>query len=194
MANFVVPKGFIPAGTLNGAVAGPVNRYAVLATNGTAIFEHDLVQAVTTSGTGNQDLPAVTVMTSAGANIVGSVVGIYDSNGKPILGATPYLAASTAGFVDVYDSRDALFKVQVHDGGSPLTASACGDEADATFGAGSSTGNSGHELLETLKGAGAQGMFRIERLASDPNNTWAANAKVIVSYAEHLRQAARVAI
>ena len=139
-------------------------------------------------------MPAVTVMTTAGANIVGSVVGVFNSNGAPILGATPYLAAATDGYVSVYDDRDALYTVQVKSAGVPLTAAACWDQADATFDAGNSTGNSAHMLSETLKGGTGQGMFRIERLAQDPGNVWAANCKVVVSLAEHIRQAARAAI
>ena len=198
MVNVYGQTGLVPSGTLHANSEVRTRRYAVLSTNAVAIFLGDVVKLVTTGGGTATGLPCVNGMSSASADMVGVVVGIFDSTGKPMIHPTYHLAASTAGYVMVADDPDSEFMVRVNDpdyGVTYLTDSSIGDEADLIFGAGNTkTGNSGFELSTTMKGVGQQGMFRIERLAPLPGNTWAPNAMVIISFAEHLRKAARVAV
>ena len=195
MANTAGAKGFHPSGTAGSTGDVRTNMYSVLATNGTAIFMGDIVKLVSTGGGLAEGLPVVEGTGAASADMVGVVVGIYDSTGRQMIAPTMHLAVSTAGYVLVADDPNLEMIVQAVNSGTALTDSCIGDQADAAFGSGNTTtGGSAMELSTTLKTAGQQGQFFIKRLAPIPGNTWGAQCKVVVGFAEHIFKAARVAI
>lgn len=167
MANLNNPSGFQPVGMLNGAEI-PVRRFPVDGATAVAIFKYDLVIA---EADGH-----VIAHNSAGSNeaaCLGSVVGIYDSNGVPV-GApnssvtTKYLPASTEGFVDVALAlKEAIFRAQSNAsiaeterfGGAPHIATA----GDTT------TGVSKHAVGTVT--TGAEHLIVIDKV-DDPANSW----------------------
>lgn len=103
-------RGLVYAKNLGGHVHPKMGRYPVSADNPTRIFIGDpvfmtasgVIRVIDVSGVSAQERPPV-----------GVVAAIADSNEKPLThnlpGTGQFLAASTAGFVDLYDDPDALF-------------------------------------------------------------------------------------
>lgn len=182
MANQNAVRGFSPIGLLQGG-AIPVRQFGVDSSNGTAIYVGDLVSA-------ENDGKIAVSSADDGVIVLGSVVGIYDSLGNPIdspnsTTSTPYLAASTAGYVDVaLMVPGALFQVE--------SASAAVTDvfasANHVAGTGSTvTGVSGHYLDSATTGAAN---FIILDKVNEPNNAWGANVDLVVTTAESFFMAA----
>jgi hypothetical protein len=171
MANTDGPRGFTVTSQLNGS-AGRVRQYAVDAGTATAIFPGDLAKSETDG--------KATVMAAQSNAYIGPIVGIYDSNKKPV----NTLAASTAGYVDVNVDPNIEMEVQFEDGGTAPTSAAIFDAADAKWTHAGAGSRAGVELSETLSGAGAA-QFRILELVPKPNNDWGHYARVRVVALEH---------
>jgi hypothetical protein len=173
MANANRPKGAVPVRSLDGSTAIPVNPYAVDASNSTAIFLGDFVAR---EADGN-----IAPAAAAGV-ILGAAVGVADDYDNL---TRRYLPASTAGTVYVADDPDLIFEVQEDDGGTALTAAACGANTDIVAGAGSATtGISAHELNQDgVTSATAQ--LRLIRLVPRENNAYGDNADWEVKINEH---------
>lgn len=175
MANRDNPSGFQPVGTLDGSEI-PVRRFAVAAANATAIYMYDAVSAINTG----------TVSPSAadcGDIFLGSVVGIYDSNGIPVGDvrssvATKYLPALTAGYVDVALALpNVIYRVQCLTGAVPAATDVF-NCSDHTAGAGSTiTGISGHELTATF---GTANQFKLIEKVDEEGNAWGEHVDVLV--------------
>lgn len=107
--------GFKPARHLGGENCFRTNQYKVNASNDVALFAGDAV--VLSSG-------AVTAVTANGDSpVLGVIAALYDSNKRPLTHSQPtngpYLAASTAGYVDVFDDPRIVYDV--------VANSACSD-------------------------------------------------------------------
>lgn len=172
MANVDGPRGFRVS---NDKGDPQIQRFAVDNGTATAIFKGDLMKLETD---GN-----AAVMAAASDDYIGPVVALFDADKVEV----NYLAASTAGYVDVATNPLIELECQFEDGGSAPAAAAVGDEADAiwTHAGNTNTGNSGTELSETLAGDNNSAQFRIKELIDRADNAWGHNAKVIVLAAEH---------
>lgn len=107
----VNPRGLVPTRTLNGGTsfrAGPMRP--TRANNRNIIFPGDAVY-LDTSGRIQRAL----VATAAGQPWLGVVAAVYDKKGKARTFAQPngsaYIAASTTGFVQVYEDPDIIYTV-----------------------------------------------------------------------------------
>lgn len=191
MTNSVTKKGLWPVGRIGGGDP-TIKKYYIDGGVATAVFKGDTVKIVTDSST-SDDRPTVDVMTAASDDFLGSVVSTYDSDGKPC----KYLAASTAGYVDVCIDHDAIYEVKTEDGGTALTQAAAGDCADLvwTHAGSTTTGISGVELSETLAGDGASAQFRIIDKVHSPGNDWASHdIRMYVTPNEHANKYDGVAV
>lgn len=168
MANLDSPRGLWAIRHLSGANV-PVRRYAVDASNSTAVYRGDLVKI-------EADGNVAPAETGAGASVIGVVAGCYDANKKPLT----YLPATTAGYVDVWDDPDTIFGIQA-DGATAQTD--IGATKDHVAGAGSTlTGISAHELDSD---GTEQNQLKIIGKVDTPDNDWGANVDVEVLIVEH---------
>ncbi len=105
------------------------------------------------------------------ASVIGVCTGTYDSDRVP----NQYLAASTAGYVDVCIDPYAIYEAQVDDyrtGSTGLEETYCNNNADHTAGGGTTlTGMSGHTLDASTPGTGTA-QFRIIGLVDREGNAW----------------------
>ena len=158
MANISKIRGFIPVKHTNGSpYNGQANIYFVPASDGTALFVGDPVKLLADANA--QGVQQVTKAT-AGAAVLGVVVGIINTKLDPIAGGmtggsisidTPvYRPASTGQYVLVCDSPDVVYEVEASTGANAAYSFAVADvglNADLTTVAGSTTtGTSGAAL------------------------------------------------
>jgi len=158
MANISKIRGFIPVKHTNGSpYNGQANIYFVPASDGTALFVGDPVKLLADANA--QGVQQVTKAT-AGAAVLGVVVGIINTKLDPIAGGmtggsisidTPvYRPASTGQYVLVCDSPDVVYEVEASTGANAAYSFAVADvglNADLTTVAGSTTtGTSGASL------------------------------------------------
>ena len=114
----------------------------------------------------------VTPWTTDTTNLLGSVMAIFDTNMRPLLGTTRYLTKATAGYVLVYDDPLAVFQCEVASGGT-LTLANRGDQFDpvvTTAAYNANTAISGMQLSGTAAGNGAQKQFTLQELLDKPDN------------------------
>jgi len=180
MANRDNPSGFQPVAMLDGSEI-PVRRFPVDGDTAVAIYKYDLVIA---EADGH-----VIAQNTGGANenaCLGSVVGLYDSNGVPV-GAPnssvseKYLPASTAGFVDVALAlpHQAIFKAQAN--ASVLeTARFAGAPHAVTAGV-AATGISRHEVGTVTTG---QEFLIIIDKEDVPGNDWGTDVDLLVTFGQ----------
>ena len=158
MANISKIRGFTPVKHTNGSpYNGQANIYFVPASDGTALFVGDPVKLLADANA--QGVQQVTKAT-AGAAVLGVVVGIINTKLDPIAGGmtggsisidTPvYRPASTGQYVLVCDSPDVVYEVEASTGANAAYSFAVADvglNADLTTVAGSTTtGTSGAAL------------------------------------------------
>lgn len=150
MANISKIRGFIPVKHTNGSpYNGQANIYFVPASDGTALFVGDPVKLLADANA--QGVQQVTKAT-AGAAVLGVVVGIINTKLDPIAGGmtggsisidTPvYRPASTGQYVLVCDSPDVVYEVEASTGANAAYSFAVADvglNADLTTVAGSTT-------------------------------------------------------
>lgn len=178
MANEDTPFGFIVASTRR----SNIKRFYIDGAIATDVFHGDLAKYVGDSST-TPGIPTVDVMSAASPDYCGVIVGVMNSSKLPV----NYLAASTAGYVDVETDPYAELIVQLEDGGTALDNGAFGDEADPiwTHAGSTTTGRAGVELNDSVVGDGNNAMFIILRKHMTAQNDMGAKAKVIVRAAEH---------
>jgi len=171
--------GFRPCKMLDGSSI-PVLRFPIDASNGTNVFVGDVVA----NNAAGSVRPAAA---DAGVTAAGVVVALYDSVGVPIdhpssSTGTPYLASSTAGYADVALALpDAVFRAQSL---TAITAADVWGTIDHVAGTGNTTiGSSAHEL-NGGGGISTEGQFLILGKVDEPNNTWAADVDVYVTFHE----------
>ena len=150
MANISKIRGFTPVKHTNGSpYNGQANIYFVPASDGTALFVVDPVKLLADANA--QGVQQVTKAT-AGAAVLGVVVGIINTKLDPIAGGmtggsisidTPvYRPASTGQYVLVCDSPDVVYEVEASTGANAAYSFAVADvglNADLTTVAGSTT-------------------------------------------------------
>ena len=135
MPNVSKIRGFQPVKHVNGSpYNGQSNIYFVPASDGTALFVGDPVKL---AADGNSDgVPQVTKAT-AGAAVLGVVVGVINTKFDPVTGKmsagsvaldTPvYRPASTAQYVLVCDSPDVVYEVEAVTGANASYSFAAAD-------------------------------------------------------------------
>jgi hypothetical protein len=130
MANVNRPNGLSPVRHMSGApYSGQSNLYAVLAADTSALAIGDPVCSVA-GGAEAGGIMAVTLAT-AGAKILGVVVGIFDNKngskiGNPDSCVRPAAAQTKDWFVLVADDPTLLFEVQEANSGTPFAAADVG--------------------------------------------------------------------
>lgn len=171
MANVDYPHGLTPI-----TFGARVRHYEVDSSNTPIIGLHDPVKM--------ENDGHLTLATAGNSNMIGAVVGVYNSDRQPIR----YLKTLTAGWLDVMDDPKALFVVQGdNSAGSSagITAADVGGCADmlATT-CNTTTGVSQMELSSTGIQTGTA-QLKIIALWLDPANAWGSWADVIVQINEH---------
>lgn len=192
MANVDKPFGLRPFCYSSGSPwNGMVRVYYHSASDSTAIYRGDLVQANGSNDETTGKYPSVTAHVAAQEDNVGVAVGF---------GATPQLAAintnlnqvaycpaSTAMYIAVVDDPDVWFEIQEDDAdGSVLTAAAVYSYADVLATAGSSTTGQSAMELDRSTSADSAGTLQIMRLSPREDNDLGAHAIWLVRINEHL--------
>ena len=130
MPNVNRPNGLSPVRHMSGApYSGQANLYSVLAADTAALAIGDPVVSVA-GGASNDGIMAVSLAT-AGAAVIGVVVGIFDNKngykgGNPDSLVRPAAAQSKDWYVLVADDPNLLFEVQEANSGTPLVAADVG--------------------------------------------------------------------
>lgn len=149
MANPIVKRGLVPAGTVTGApVSGSLRYYSIPASNATATFLGDLVTMQTTSSIVNGVVMQDVIQSATGDVFQGVVVGFLPDTSTSL----PYRAASTLRVAMVADNPDILFECDDISTGTPFTNADVGLNCNIVVGAGSTvTGYSAMELDNTTE-------------------------------------------
>lgn len=180
MANVSRVNGLRPVKHINGSPwNGQVNRYVVLASDATALFQGDLVKlAATTDATGTQGITKFVAGTDSAA--VGVVVG-FSIN--PInLNSPQYRPASTLMFVLVADSPDTVYEIQSAVAPTPTDLNSNAQVQDA--GGSTVTGMSG----ETVASYATTATLPLKVMGASQkvdNDITSANYKVLVTINNH---------
>ena len=163
MANIDAPFGLRPVGYLNGAAyTGQARKYYVPASDGTALYIGTPVKLG-----GSADplgyYPGVTAASSTNV-LVGVVVGFdpVEGAGASQANSTLYRAASTERYVYVADDPNIIFEIQEASGGTALTVTEVGLNANWSGSGGSTnTGLSAIELDNSTEATTATLDFQI---------------------------------
>ena len=144
MANAIVKRGHVPAGTVSGSpVSGSLREYAIPASDGTAVFIGDLVTGQTTNSTVNGKFLQNVIQSATGDTFQGVVVGFVPDTSTSLT----YRAASTLRVALVCDNPDALFEADDISTGTPFTQADISLNCNIVVGTGSTvTGYSAMEL------------------------------------------------
>ena len=191
MANTDRPNGLRPLRHANGApYNGAVNQYLVPAADGTALFVGDLVKPYTAGGTAGtivngQDCEGMRtcIQSAAGDPSIGVVVGFL-----PLLSdlSVKHRLASTNRIALVADDPTLVFEIQEVSGGTALTSTEVGLNADVVVAAGNTTtGQSGMELDNGSEATTAGLNLRIIGLVKRPDNNYGEHAKWEVMLMDH---------
>lgn len=176
MANVDAPHGF--AYLSMGRAHPPRTRYYdKLSTQGTAIFQQDVVHAI--AGVAGHDKPPIEPF---GTGTPGTTI--------PLGVAQDYGAASTATRHHVIIDTDAEYEAQDDGDTDGIPDTAAGLNANVSTGAGSTlTGYSGHEIDEAGINVSASRDLHLVGLFPDVNNaTGSSHVRWIVKF-NHLRMA-----
>lgn len=194
MANVSRVNGFRPVLHIDGSPwNGQVTRYFASSSDGTAIFQGDLVKLSTASDTQGQTVipgvgaiggvPGVTkFVAGTDSAAVGVAVGFTIN---PLnLNSPQYRAASTASYVLVADAPDTVFEVQYT---GTIAATSFNKNANVTDAGGSTvTGQSGETVDGTTVATTATLPLRIHgAIQRVDNDITAANPKVLVYINNH---------
>lgn len=194
MANVSRVNGFRPVLHIDGSPwNGQVTRYFASASDGTAIFQGDLVKLSTASDTQGQTVipgvgaiggvPGVTkFVAGTDSAAVGVAVGFTIN---PLnLNSPQYRAASTASYVLVADAPDTVFEVQYT---GTIAATSFNKNANVTDAGGSTvTGQSGETVDGTTVATTATLPLRIHgAIQRVDNDITSANPKVLVYINNH---------
>jgi len=193
MANVSRPNGLRPVKHINGSpFNGQVNRYYAASTDGTAIFNGDLVTLAAVT-----ENPGATLLGGFNAT-VGGTQGVTKATlgaGNPVVGVavgfminplnlnTPqYRTASTAMYVLVADNPDTVFEIQSQVAPTPTDLNS---NAVVTDGGGSTTtGLSGQYISSYNTGATNQ-LKVVGAVQRVDNDITSANYKVLVVLNNH---------
>lgn len=193
MPNVSKIRGFQPVKHVNGSpYNGQANIYATAASDGTALFVGDPVKL---AADGNADGIQHVTKATAGAAVLGVVVGVINTKLDPVTGKmsagsialdTPvYRPASTAQYVLVCDSPDVVYEVEAVTGSNASYSFAVADiglNADLSTVAGSTTtGTSAAALNMATAASTATLQWKILGVVQRPDNeVTGASTKVLV--------------
>lgn len=193
MANTSKIRGFIPVKHVNGSpYNGQSNIYATAAADGTALFVGDPVKL---AADGNAQGIQLVTKATAGAAVLGVVVGVINTKLDPVAGTmsggsisldTPvYRPASTAQYVLVCDAPDVVYEVEAVTGSNASYSFAVADvgqNADLATVAGSTvTGTSAAALDMATKNTTATLQWKVLGVVQRPDNEiTGASTKVLV--------------
>ena len=201
MANVSRIAGFRPVKHATGsAYTGQANIYAVLASDGTALFVGDPVNldgSAHTNGT-----PSVTKATATG-QVLGVVVGIIPAKMDPVSGAmsagsvtldTPqYRAASTFAYVLVCDAPDVYYEVEAVTGSNAsytyLLADVGLNVGSTTVAGSTTTGTSGSAVDMSTKATTATLPWKIMGAVQRVDNETISGTSTAVKLLVKLNQA-----
>lgn len=178
MANVDIPKGLVPVSMLDGSpYSASVRIFSTASGDSTAIFVGDPVKLSGTSSTVD-GLEYIDVDQAATGDVIaGVVVGVVADTRDSLV----YRAASTTRLVMVETGRDVLFELQEVSGGTALTATAMGLNANFVVGSGSTTtGFSGVELDNSTEATTNTLDLQIVGLSPRPDNAIGEHAKWLV--------------
>ena len=182
MANTSKIRGFQPVKHVNGSpYSGQSNIYATAASDGTALFVGDPVKL---AADGNAQGIQLVTKATAGAAVLGVVVGVINTKFDPVGGTmsagsvaldTPvYRPASTAQYVLVCDAPDVVYEVEAVTGANASYSFAVADigqNADLATVAGSTvTGTSAAALDMSTKNTTATLQWKILGVVQRPDN------------------------
>lgn len=193
MANTSKIRGFIPVKHVNGSpYNGQSNIYATAAADGTALFVGDPVKL---AADGNAQGIQLVTKATAGAAVLGVVVGVINTKLDPIAGTmsggsisldTPvYRPALTAQYVLVCDAPDVVYEVEAVTGSNASYSFAVADvgqNADLATVAGSTvTGTSAAALDMSTKNTTPTLQWKVLGVVQRPDNEiTGASTKVLV--------------
>lgn len=193
MANTSKIRGFLPMKHVTGApYNGQSNIYATAAADGAALFVGDPVKL---AADGDANGVQIVTKATAGAAVLGVVVGVINTKFDPVTGRmsggsvsldTPvYRPASTAQYVLVCDAPDVIYEVEAATGSNAAYSFAVADvgqNADLTTVAGSTTtGTSAAALDMSTKNTTATLQWKIMGVVLRPDNEVTGNyTKVLV--------------
>lgn len=191
MANVDRPNGLRPVGTGLGAPwNGKVNMYVVESANDTAIFVGDLVKLNGTAadagelafGLDLEGMPEV-IQAAAGDKCVGVVVGFLANQDNLTQKHCP---SETRKVALVSDDPNTVYVIQEVSGGTALTSTSVGLNANVIVAAGNTTtGLSGMELDNTQEASTAGFNCQILGLYKQPDNAIGEHAKWLVRINDH---------
>lgn len=192
MANIDAPFGFRPVQTdLSAPYSGKLRKYAVANNYGTALYRGDPVQVTGTGVADPVDGTYLEYVARAGTSgyVTGVIVAVVGANGvaNPMTeNTTPYIPASTGGFVLVADDPYQLFEVQA-DGSMAVTDLANTADIIFTHSGSTVTGQAAAELDTADIGTGTQ--LVIEGFKqSERNDLSSANPVVLVRFNLHQKR------
>lgn len=191
MANVDRPQGLKPVGTVTGGPwSGKVMEYAVASDDGTAIFVGDLVKLAGTAGEAGEtayglDVEGMAEITqsAAGDKSIGVVVGFLANQDNLM---TKHRAASTRRIALVSNDPMTVYEIQEVSGGTALTSTAVGNNANVVVGSGNTTtGLSGMELDNSTEATTTGLNVQILGLSKKPDNALGEHAKWLVKINDH---------
>lgn len=191
MANVDRPRGLFPVKYQSGApYNGAVNMYLLPSSDGTATFIGDLVKLGGSAGAAGTVVAGIDVegmptiaQSAAGDKSVGVVVGFLPLSTDL---TTRHRTASTNRIALVADDPNLVFEIQEVSGGTALTATEVGLNANVVVGAGNTTtGMSGMELDNSTEASDAALNVLILGLAKRPDNAYGEHAKWLVMITDH---------
>ena len=190
MANVDRPRGLIPVQHIGGSTwNGKTNMYLMTGATG-ATYVGDLVQLGAAGGIAGQEvngidcegLPTV-IPATAGSGGVGVVVGFLPLQTNL---ETKYRVDSTDRIALVVDDPGVIFEIQEVSGGTALTSTEVGLNANIVAGAGNTTtGVSGFEVNNSGEAATADLDLRLMGLVKRPDNAYGEHAKWLVLISTH---------
>lgn len=180
MANVSRVNGFRPVKYMNGAAwNGQATRYAVPASDGTALFHGDLVKI---AGTADANGVRGVTKASVGDAVIGAVVGF--SVDPTNLNTPQYRTASTLRYVMVCDDPNVIYECQQSGTVAAADVGLNANHADA--GGSTTTGLSGETLDGSTKATTATLTLKIlDFVQRDDNEVGNASAKLLVKINNH---------
>lgn len=196
MANFIQPRGFVPARYMNGAAwSGGANMYYIPATDTNQYNPGDVVLTAAVGADAN-GIPAVTKNTTGTGVVRGVVIGCLTANpNNPSLVGTNLdltvqnipATKTKAYYVLVVDDPKVIFQIQ-DDGVTTANLVAASVGLNASFTVTNPTApaqNSATVLLSSSFATTAALTVKIFGLSQIPNNSFGANATWDVIFNQH---------
>lgn len=183
MANANTPFGLKPVGSVNGTViTGAIRQFSVEASDGTALFEGDLVKLTGTSQVINGVTYTDVIRAATGDTFVGVMTGILQVTRD----STKYREASTQRVIMVDTDPNTLYEIQDISTGTPIVAADIGLNINIVVGTGSTfTGLSGTTMDNTTEATTNTLDLKIIGFVNRADNDVGASGKFLVKLNRH---------